>query len=155
MQWKKWHAWAAPALLVLLTAAAYHNSFGGPFVYDDEAITSNPHIRRLWPVWEAAKAPVDSTLSRRPVATLSFALNYAFSGTDVTGYHAVNLLVHVAAGLALFGAVRRTLPGFGPTGFSFTPDAANWLALVVAAVWMLHPLQTDAVTYLVQRTEAM
>ena len=94
MQWKKWQCWAAPALLAVVTAAAYHNSFSGPFIFDDvEAIEANPHIRQLWPVWEAGRAPQDTTLSRRPVTTLTFAINYAISGQNVGSYHAFNLLI--------------------------------------------------------------
>src|SRR5215212_6604764 len=158
MQWKKWQCWAVPALLVLATAVAYCNGLGGPFVFDDEAIQNNPHIRRLWPVWEAARAPEDSTISRRPVTTLSFALNYAIGGWEVTGYRVFNVGIHIAAGLALFGVMRRTLAGFGasPNALpSISTEAKEWLAVIVAGVWMLHPLQTDTVTYLVQRTEGL
>src|SRR5215211_438559 len=149
MQWTKRRCWAAAALLAILTAAAYYNSLGGPFVFDDtEAVAENPHIRRLWPVWEAARAPQDTTLSRRPVTTLTFGLNYAISGHNVGSYHAVNLLIHVAAGLVLFGVLRRTLVGLGrPPIAPVSPPAADWLALIVAGLWMLHPLQTDTVTY--------
>jgi tetratricopeptide (TPR) repeat protein len=72
---------------------------------------------------------------------------------DATAFHVGNLLIHLAATLALFGIVRRTLlsatlqPTFGA--------AAPWLALVVALVWVVHPLQTAAVTYVVQRVESL
>src|SRR5215217_8176725 len=100
MQCEKRRCWMAAGLLAVLTAAAYHNSFGGPFIFDDvDAVAKNPAIRRLWPIWEAARAPAGTTLTRRPVATLTFALNYAVSGPSVAGYHAVNLLIHIAAGL--------------------------------------------------------
>src|SRR5688500_13079114 len=148
MQWKKWQRFAAPALLVIATAAAYHNSFSGPFIFDDVlAVAKNPHLRQLWPVWEPARAPEDTTLSRRPVTTLTFAINYAISGQRVAGYHAFNLLVHIAAGLVLLGVVRRTLARLAESAPSsafpsISADATDKLALVVAAVWMLHPLQT-------------
>src|SRR5215213_888785 len=127
MHWQKQQCRLAAALLAVLTAAAYVNSFGGPFIFDDiDAVQENPHIRALWPLWQAAKAPKDTTLSRRPVTTLTFALNYALSGPKVTSYHALNLLIHVAAGLALYGVVRRTLSGFAQRqASSISPRAAE------------------------------
>jgi hypothetical protein len=84
---------------------------------------------------------------------LSFAVNYFLHGFDVYGYHVVNLAIHILAGLTLFGVVRRTLRhGRG------IPEAAvrrsTVFAGVVALIWLLHPLQTEAVTYVVQRAES-
>jgi len=142
--------------LVLAGAAllAYHNSFDVPFVFDDElAIVGNPSIRRLatawWPPEELGGLPI----SGRPAVNFSLGLNYALSGLAVGGYHVFNLLIHVAAGLLCFGVVRRTLrqpvlaPRFGAH--------AGELALLVAAIWTLHPLQTESVTYVSQRAEAL
>jgi tetratricopeptide (TPR) repeat protein len=84
---------------------------------------------------------------------LSLALNYALGGTGVWGHHAFNLAVHVLASLTLYGIVRRTFarPGlrerFGA--------AAEWVALAVAVIWTVHPLQTEAVTYISERCESL
>ena len=85
----------AGSLLVLAALAAYHNSFSGPFIWDDLfSITGNPTIRH----WSSALAPPsDAGVGGRPLSNLTLALNYALGGTDVWGYHAVNLLVHRAA----------------------------------------------------------
>ena len=94
-----------------------------------------------------------STAVGRPVLNLSLAINYALGGLNVEGYHVVNLAIHILAALALFGLVRRTLllpalaARFGP--------ASTGLALAVALVWALHPLQTESVTYIIQRAEAL
>ena len=130
-------------LLALAGVAAYANSLGGPFVFDDmDAIVQNPWIRGLWPPGDLLRSPAPRcTVEGRPVLTLSFALNYAAGGLDVRGYHLANLGIHLAAGLLLFALVRR-LAG-GPVGF--------WTALL----WMLHPLQTASVTYVVQRAESL
>ncbi|HXC02744.1 MAG TPA: hypothetical protein VNU49_08850, partial [Opitutaceae bacterium] len=97
----------AGGLIVLAALAAYHNSFSGPFVFDDLAsITDNPTIRHLGSAWSP---PVDSTAGGRPLLNLTFAINYALGGLNVWGYHVFNLLVHTLAGLTLFGIVRRTL----------------------------------------------
>jgi len=145
----------AAVLIAAAAAAAYSNSFRAPFVYDDlKAIPENPSIRHLWPPWDALLSPPgDTTVGGRPVANLTLAVNYALSGTDVWSYHALNLLIHVASGLALFGIVRRTLAG-PALGARFGRDAPA-LALAAALLWSVHPLQTESVTYIVQRVESL
>jgi tetratricopeptide (TPR) repeat protein len=151
-----WVVAVAGCILILAAFAAYHNSFSGPFIYDDvSAIKDNPTIKSLWPLTEVLSPPSDSgaTVNGRPLVNLSLAINYALGGLEVWGYHAFNLAIHILAGLTLFGLVRRTLlqaslrERFG--------DAACPSALAVAALWMLHPLQTESVTYVIQRAEAM
>lgn len=146
----------AGGCLVLATLTAYHNSFTGPFVFDDlPAITGNASIRQLWPPSQVLWPKLDGglTVSGRPLVNLSLAINYALGGEVAWGYHAVNLLLHVLAGLVLFGVVRRTLSQpvlaarFGPVALP--------LGLAVAGLWLLHPLQTESVTYIVQRAEAL
>jgi protein O-mannosyl-transferase len=142
--------------LSLVTAGlwAYANSFRGPFVLDDvPGIVRNPSIQSLWPSqWFAA--PPGSTPSGRPVLNLTLALNYALGGLDVAGYHALNLAVHLAAGLALFGVVRRTLRS-DRLRASFDETQAAPLAFAAALLWIVHPLNTEAVTYVVQRGESL
>ena len=133
---------------------AYHNSFQGPFIYDDvPSIPGNPHIRHLWPIWQAMSAPPGSPVAGRPVVCLTLALNYAWGGLNVWGYHAFNLTIHLVSALVLFGILRRTFQGeklrdrFGAV--------AVWLAGAIALIWEVHPLQTESVTYIVQRTESL
>jgi protein O-mannosyl-transferase len=143
-----------PLLLILAAAFVYSNSFSGPFIYDDLSSTrDNPHIRQLWPLWEAASAPAQSTAAGRPVVALSLALNYALGGLNVWGYHAFNLAFHVLAALLLFGIVRRTLSG----SFAKMLDqrTSTWLAASTALIWELHPLASEAVDYIIQRTELL
>ena len=98
--------WAA-ALIALAAFAAYAGSFSGPFVFDDlPAIAQNASLRHLA---SALSPPHDTTVGGRPLVNLSLALNYAISGTRVWSYHLTNLAIHILAGLALFGIVRRTL----------------------------------------------
>lgn len=155
---RSWNVILAGVLLVLATFAAYHNSFSGPFIYDDiPAIKDNPTIRQLWPLSTVLSPPNENgiTVNGRPLVNLSLAINYAFGGTEVTGYHAVNLGIHILAGLALFGIVRRSLQlpalreRFGPGNTSLLA------AFAVALLWTLHPLQTESVTYVIQRAESL
>jgi tetratricopeptide (TPR) repeat protein len=149
--------WPAIGALVLVIAgiAAYSNAFSVPFVLDDTvSIVDNESIRSLWPIGPVLSPPEDAGVGGRPLANLSFALNYALGGTNVRGYHIVNLAIHLAAALLLFGLVRRTL-GAAMLAPRFREETRAPLALVVALLWLLHPLQTEAVTYVSQRTESL
>jgi tetratricopeptide (TPR) repeat protein len=143
------------AFIVLAALAAYHNSFSVPFLFDDGAsITENGTIRHLWPIWDTLSPPQGgATVSGRPMVNLSLAVNYAFGGTVVWGYHALNLAIHILAGLTLFGVVRRTL--LQPTLCGRFGAVALPLALATAVLWTVHPLQTESVTYVAQRTESL
>jgi len=135
--------------LVAAGLAAWHNSFSGAFVLDDQSdILGNPAIQKLWPpdLLFGWPPPI-----QRPVTMLTFAANHALGGLDVWGWHAVSLLIHVLAGLALFGLVRRTLRRHAGAD----PAAPEGAAGAVALLWMVHPLQTESVTYLVQRAESL
>jgi protein O-mannosyl-transferase len=151
----------AVVALLLAVLTAYANSFSVPFLFDDWfTILHNPKLRQLWPIWDAFSPPEFSGVGGRPVANLSFVLNYAISGESVRGFHAGNLVVHFAAGLALFGLVRRTLKKIerkrALTGEeNARATAASYVALLVAALWTLQPLQTQSVTYVSQRTESL
>lgn len=148
---------AAVGAIVLGALAAYSNTFSAPFVFDDQpSIVANPSIKNLWPPTCPLSPPSGNglTVSGRPLVNLSLALNYAASGTEVWSYHLFNLLVHAAAGLVLFGLARRTLE----RGLAL-PETLRKQALPTAAalalLWTLHPLQTEAVTYTVQRAESL
>jgi tetratricopeptide (TPR) repeat protein len=87
------------------------------------------------------------------VAAYSFALSYTCGGLHVEGYHVVNVALHLLTGLTLWGLLRRTLRG--PKLRQRFGRAGDALALAVALLWLLHPLQTQAVDYIVQRMEIM
>ena len=197
------------ALAALALAAAgtwaYSTSFGGVFVCDDgPAIVDNPNIKALLPLGRAMTAPSEATVSGRPIPSLTLALNYTLAppeardvlappaaglGPDsaalfhrnLWGYHFMNLVIHLAAGLTLFGVMRRTFaarmeagdrgrtqgkgaaqPGsesgvqgiFGGLRASLA-SAATPLAFSIALIWIVHPLQTQSVTYIVQRVESL
>jgi len=151
-------AWAAllpAAVIVVAGLVAYHNSFRGPFVFDDtDSITDNLTIRSLRSIRQVLSPPAEGeTVTGRPLINLSLAVNYAISRFEVWSYHVFNLVVHILAGLTLYAVVRCTLllpklqDRFGP--------AATFLALAVALIWTVHPLQTESVTYVVQRAESI
>jgi protein O-mannosyl-transferase len=141
--------------IVFAVVLAYANTISAPFIFDDHrGIIVNPTIRQLWPLQEVLMPPAKATgAGGRPVVNLSLALNYAIGGLDVRGYHLFNIAIHACVALLLFGLVRRTLllPGvrerFGP--------AALPLSASVTLLWALHPLQTESVTCVIQRTELL
>jgi len=137
---------AFPLLILLAGILSYSNTFQVPFLFDDSVrIIYNSKIRTLWP-------PTIATFeTNRPVVNYSFAMNYALHGLDVWGYHVANLAIHLAAGLCLFGIVRRSLKIAG----GYLAKQSDDLALMIALIWVVHPLQTQAVTYINQRYESM
>lgn len=86
----------------------------------------------------------------RPVLMFSFWANYVVSGLDPFAYHFTNILLHIAAGLLVFVAVRRVLGLAGEGG-----ARSGWLAAFASAVFLLHPLQTESVAYVASRSELL
>jgi tetratricopeptide (TPR) repeat protein len=146
--------WWSAAIIVLAGALAYSNSWSGPFVFDDElSVTYNASIRQLGHPVQVLFPEQDSSVAGRPLVNLSFAINYAIGGMDVRGYHAWNIALHLLCALVVFGVVRRTLQL--PTLATRWGPRAIPLALATALIWMLHPLNSEVVNYLTQRTESM
>src|SRR5262245_35249786 len=150
-----WHKEAvAVGLLLMSGVLAYANSFQCPFQLDDiGSITRNPTIqpplswRVLWPRLGG------ETASGRPFFNLTLAVNRALNGTEVEGYHAGNLICHLLAGLVLYALIRGTLAL--PTIPPWLSGHGWELSLAVALLWLVHPLQTAAVTYVSQRCEIL
>ena len=98
-----------PLLLIACGALVYSNALSGPFIYDDEAfIEFNEDIRQLWPPewgWPATGRYLP--LHSRPITGFTLALNYAFGGLQVEGYHLFNIALHLLCGLAFYGVVGR------------------------------------------------
>ncbi len=144
------------AALILIAAGiiVYQSSFSIPFIFDDHnAIPNNPYIRQIWPLTEALKSPPQDTTAGRPIVSFSLAVNYQLGGVEVWGYHAFNLIIHLANALLLYGIQRRSLQR--PQLAARFATAAPWLALAVSLLWVVHPLQTETVAYIIQRTELL
>ena len=143
--------WVPPAGVVLLACIAYAGSFAGEFVYDDiSEIVMNPAMHRLWPPWPAMF--VGYNMPARPLPYLTFAVDAFFWGADPFGFHLTNLAVHAAAAACLCDLVRHTLRS--PRLHDRFGRHAGLLAFLVAGLWAVHPLGTQAVTYVYQRIES-
>lgn len=148
-------------LVIIIGLLAYSNTFDGTFHYDDnEAIVNNPVIKNLQYFIHPSEASIFKTqfqyrnLKARYIAYLTFALNYKFNGLNVTGYHVVNLMIHLANALLVYYLMLlsfRTafLSRSGVRGYS------GEIALVTSLLFAAHPIQTQAVTYIVQRAASL
>jgi hypothetical protein len=138
--------------LVLITCLiAYSNTFDVPFDFDDKHnIVNNPAIKDF----------NYGKIGRRYVGELTFALNYKVHGTDVAGYHIVNLLIHMINGLMVYwlGLLTLRTPYFSGDRQS-SGSAAYWpvlfISLFPALIFVTHPIETQAVTYIVQRLASL
>jgi tetratricopeptide (TPR) repeat protein len=141
-----WLGLVFEAIIAAGAIAVYSRTYSVPLLYDDiQAVLGNSTIRH----WDTVlRPPITSTAGGRPIFNLSLAINYSVSGTSVWSYHVLNLAIHILAGLVLFGVLRRTL---GPRGNA----AASGIAFSTALLWTVHPLQTESVTYIVQRCESL
>jgi len=136
------------AALVAAALLAYAGSFRAPFLLDDDRwIVEDPAVRDL------GSLAAHRAFGDRPLVVFSLGVNYALGGLDVTGYHAFNLAVHVVAGLLLFGIVRRVVCRVNRRSSRSLP--ATGLAFAIALIWLIHPLQTQSVTYVIQRCESL
>ncbi len=143
------HPVAAFCLLALLATLIYSNTFSVPWQFDDKGnIVDNP---RIWDL----KNFLDLS-GTRYVGYLSFALNYAVGGQNVMGYHVVNLLLHVTNAFLVYGMVqllfRTPMLEEGRGRLLMRP---TWIAAATAFLFVSHPIQTQAVTYVVQRLAAL
>lgn len=131
--------------LLLLGLAAYLPAFAGRFQFDDfYLIVQSPTLGS----WSAAWHSLPESL--RPLTKLTLALNLAWHGLHPLGFHIVNVAIHLGAGVLLYRLLTRIPDVTGST----TPGgrAVAWLA---TAVFLLHPAQTDAVTYISGRSTSL
>jgi hypothetical protein len=135
------------ACILLCGVLAYANTFNVPFIFDDNgSIVDNSHIKNLSNFW-----PPSGT---RWFGSFTFALNYAAGGLQVSGYHCVNLAIHLAASLLVYRLVALTFrtPFFSAGEQTAEHEQTALLSSFAAAfIFVSHPIQTQAVTYIVQR----
>ena len=146
----------AIGLITGVALLAYSNTFHVPFQFDDRPIiTQNPNVQIKGFTWDRVERLVKNTYkeSIRVFSYFTLALNYYFGGFNVFGYHLVNFLVHVASGIFLYWFLMLTfnLPflreKYGPISYK--------VALFSSLIFISHPIQTQSVTYIVQRMASM
>jgi tetratricopeptide (TPR) repeat protein len=138
---------AGVALIVILGLAAYFNTFSAPFTFDTVMnITENPMVRDVANI-PSILAGTEGTFASRPLIHATFALNYHLDGLDPRGYHALNVALHLANGILLFLLILLTGKSLGFPEGEVTPAAT-----LSAILFTLHPVQTEAVTDVVNRS---
>jgi Tfp pilus assembly protein PilF len=149
----------AAFLLSALIFLIYSNSLDCSWQFDDITnIRNNKYLHIEDLSLENLKRTLVADPGRpgnlyRPVACLTFGLNYYFGGLHVLGYHLVNIVVHILCSLLLFLFLHHTL-----NSFSFGRQYAsrsNLIALMAALMWAMHPIQVQSVTYIVQRMNSL
>ncbi|MBZ5494966.1 MAG: tetratricopeptide repeat protein [Acidobacteriia bacterium] len=133
--------------LILLLAVAvwtFRSSLGNPFHFDDNLFLQSPQVTEPGDPWYLLK-PTQT----RQLTYLTFYWNYRAGAMSPVGYHLVNLLLHLANALSLYWFARLLMRR--RTG-SFDPLVQRWLPLAAAGIFALHPVQTEAVNYIYQRS---
>lgn len=145
-------------VLLALAALVYWPGLSGRFLFDDfPNIVSNTRVHAKALDWASLKMAANAYQPGgygRPLATVTFAIDYLIGGTDPWGYKLTSLLVHLVNALLVFWLLRRllALPRAGGDG------NASWrapAAFAIALLWAIHPLQVSTVLYVVQRMETL
>lgn len=140
--------------LATLGILVYSNILEVPFCFDDaHNIQQNPHIRLTkLRLGNLAGAAFNSPMSNRPIANLSFALNYYFHQYDVTGYHMISIVIHIITGILLYFFLKTTLGVLPPCSKT---EHNSSVAFYTVLIWLVHPIQSQSVTYVVQRMNSL
>jgi protein O-mannosyl-transferase len=151
--------WRILILFSLLIVISYSNSFSVPFHFDDLFnITENTrlHIDNLYPetIYEVAfENTGENKKFYRPVSNLSIAVNWYLGQSNVTGYHIFNVCIHILTAFFLYITCLYLLKT--PNLYRQYEENTYFVAVLAAFLWALNPIQTQAVTYIVQRMAAM
>ena len=144
--------------LLVIGSIIYSNTLNSPFVFDDDGfILNDKNIRMTELTIESlSDAAFKGQPRHRLLPNISFAVNYYFGQYQVFGYHVFNIMVHLLTGILLFLFIRITLKI--ETWRTGTPPQSSSHLLIpffAALIWLVHPVNTQAVTYICQRMASM
>lgn len=144
-------------ILVLMMAcgfAIYSTGLTGPFLFDDQNnILRNTELQIETLSLDSVKSLLQKGLARnRPVAKLSLAMNYYFDGLNPVAYRVVNIVIHVLTGFFLYLFLKNT---FSLPSIRDRYHLPFWVPFMTAVLWLVHPLHTQSVTYIIQRMTSM
>ncbi|MEJ2611899.1 MAG: hypothetical protein P8179_17930 [Candidatus Thiodiazotropha sp.] len=153
-------SWVLLSLTLVVTVVIYYNGLAGPFIFDDfPNILNNEYIKLEKLTAENTYSAAFSTEAgplARPVAMLSFALNYYWWGDEAYYYKLINLLIHGLNGILVFVFMRALLKEtLKSKDSNITSDNFSFIALLVAAAWLMHPINLTSVLYVVQRMASL
>ena len=140
-------------LIIISLFLVYSNSFNNSFNWDDTyLIQNNPRIEKI-----ENYIFTDSwfrIFNNRSLSLLSFAINYQLNGLDEFGYHLFNLIIHILSSVSLYFLALQLIY---KSNINTRIDKKHYslFALIVALTFAMHPILTDAVTYITQRMASM
>jgi len=145
--------------ILAITVACYLPGLTGHFIFDDGVnIRINPFLKidslDFSTLWQASSSGGSSPLSR-PLSMASFAVNYYVAGMDAYYFKLVNLGIHLLNGVLVFALARLLLGLHLRIRGAADDNAASWVAIAVAALWLLHPFNLTGVLYVVQRMTSL
>ena len=147
--------WIIVVFLVIsvLGSVIYSNTFDAPFTFDDIGqIKQNPGIRIThFSITQIIKAGFQS-IKTRPIAAITFVLNYVFNKYDAFGYHIANTAIHILTAFFLYIFLSTTLKLPSIQSRYQQPDLISFIA---SLIWLVHPIQIQSVTYIVQRMNSL
>ena len=157
---RAWPKTCASLGLVCLIVSVYANALDNEFVFDDFlVVTDNPYVRKPIHEWPEFFTLTPGKQVYRPLRTLSYAIDYQLGGNGPFFYHVSNIVYHWLAACLVFAVSRRLLSpaAFGTSigVLSARPEWRDWIAFGTALIWALHPIQTDAVTYISGRRDIL
>jgi len=139
MNWSK-RDWFFCLILAVVTILAYQHAWHGGFLWDDDAYIINNELLTASDGWQRIWFSLDSPSQYFPFTYSTFRIEHALWGLDTTGYHWVNLLLHVGNALLVWAVLARLkVPG-------------SWLA---AAIFALHPVQVESVAWITERKNVL
>ncbi len=146
-------------IIIVIGLIVYSNTFNVPFQFDDKSnIVENPVVKNLNNFLGPLKGEGSAGYSPSKITylgSLSFALNYRLNGLDVTGYHVVNFIIHILNALLVYLLVILTFRTHAVRQATNKGETGGFIALFSALLFLTHPLQTQAVTYIVQRLASL
>lgn len=141
-------------LIAMSIVMVFYPSSHGRWIFDDNAAIAD-NLSVAQPTYQTVLVPPrDLPTSGRPLLNLSFAINYHFSKDQPQGYRWTNIAIHVLNSWLLFALIARLLATLSFSGVLSTA-MQTWTACIITLLWALHPVQTECVLYVAQRSEQL
>lgn len=164
---RQWLPWLLLATAAIVTAAVYWPGLTGGWVFDDYPNIIDNAAIHITPGHSTLAAWVNAALSspasflHRPLASITFALNWYAGGGDPWSFKLTNVIIHLINGVLVFAMLQALFRAWNTasirrgSGARIEDAAATRLALAVSAAWLLSPINLMAVLYVVQRMESL
>lgn len=154
--------WASIVTIILLTILIYYPGLNGPFVFDDHPNLINNKLlwnsEQSWNIdsFRIAAFSSGSGLLQRPISMISFAFNLALFGQEPYSFKVFNLIIHLINGVLLGTLITLLLQAYRHCwAENYADTTLRWIAVAIAAIWLVSPINLTAVLYVVQRMTSL